>query len=207
MKDLYWFKFIIVDWMLGRIQRLQYDTKGAFMDLCSFYWHKRCNYSLDDAYADVDKELVDRLITKNIIRTEKNIIKIDFLDEQFGDCEEISTKRSISGSKGGKQKAANSKQGVASAKQVLASAKQNVAYKKRKEKNREEVPTYIEFKTFALEKKKSVDTSDLKLKYDSWVVNGWKTGNDKPIINWKNTLLNTLPHIKESKGEENKMVW
>ena len=39
---------------------------------------------------------------------------------------------------------------------------------------------------------------DVELKYLSWVENGWKDGNDKPIKNWKSKLLNTIPHIKES---------
>ena len=36
----------------------------------------------------------------------------------------------------------------------------------------------------------------LKLKYDSWILNGWKNGNGKKIVNWQSTLLNTLPYIK-----------
>lgn len=39
----------------------------------------------------------------------------------------------------------------------------------------------------------------IEFKYDSWVENNWHTGGDKPreIKNWKTTLLNTLPHLKE----------
>jgi len=43
------------------------------------------------------------------------------------------------------------------------------------------------------------------LKYESWRVNDWKTGGKNPrkIKNWKNTLANTIPHLKpteETKG-------
>lgn len=59
------------------------------------------------------------------------------------------------------------------------------------------IPSFDEFKIFALEKKRGVCLSALKMKYDSWIVNDWKNGNDKVIKNWKSTLLNTLPYIKE----------
>jgi Domain of unknown function (DUF4373) len=61
------------------------------------------------------------------------------------------------------------------------------------------IPTLKEFGEFALLKKPNVDKLDVKLKYDSWVENGWKDGNNEKILNWKSKLLNTLPHIKESK--------
>ena len=37
----------------------------------------------------------------------------------------------------------------------------------------------------------------IKSKYQSWVENGWKDGHDKEIKNWKNTLRNTMPYLKE----------
>lgn len=40
---------------------------------------------------------------------------------------------------------------------------------------------------------------NIELKYKSWVANGWKTGKDHPIKNWKTTLLNTIPHIPKEK--------
>lgn len=36
----------------------------------------------------------------------------------------------------------------------------------------------------------------VKSKYESWVDNNWKDGNDKPILNWKLKLKNTIPHLK-----------
>ena len=57
------------------------------------------------------------------------------------------------------------------------------------------VPSYEEFKAYAMAQNLQTDYSRLKLKYDSWVVNEWKDGNDKPIKNWKSKLLNTLPHL------------
>ena len=60
------------------------------------------------------------------------------------------------------------------------------------------IPTFIEFRNYALQNKPLANIKDLKLKYDSWVANGWKDGHDKKILNWKSKILNTLPFIKES---------
>jgi hypothetical protein len=60
------------------------------------------------------------------------------------------------------------------------------------------IPTFIEFRDYALQNKPLANIKDLKLKYDSWVANGWKDGNNKKIVNWKSKILNTLPFIKES---------
>lgn len=59
------------------------------------------------------------------------------------------------------------------------------------------IPDFEEFKIYALEKKSNICLENLKLKYDSWIENGWKNGNGKEIKNWKTNLLNTLPYIKE----------
>lgn len=36
----------------------------------------------------------------------------------------------------------------------------------------------------------------IKVKYDSWLGNGWKNGYGKPITNWKSSLKNTLPFLQ-----------
>lgn len=69
-------------------------------------------------------------------------------------------------------------------------------------------PSLKEFLEYA---KKNLDVAypplepALKLKYESWRINDWRTGGDKPrkIKNWKNTLMNTIPHLKptENKGK------
>ena len=64
-------------------------------------------------------------------------------------------------------------------------------------KSKVNIPDFSEFLKYALEKKPKVSQQDLKLKYDSWVTNDWKNGNDKKISNWRSALLNTLPFIKD----------
>jgi hypothetical protein len=76
--------------------------------------------------------------------------------------------------------------------------------KQEKEEVKEEVkeinnniPNLNSFLSYAIEQKPNVDSEAVKLKYESWINNNWKDGNDKKIINWKTKLLNTLPFIKE----------
>lgn len=72
-----------------------------------------------------------------------------------------------------------------------------------------DIPPFEEFLEYAIEKKPKVKKVDLRLKYESWIVNGWKTGGNKPrkILNWKTTLLNTLPHIEESNGDNHGLIF
>ena len=69
------------------------------------------------------------------------------------------------------------------------------------------IPTLQEFTEFAIAKKPTVDIQSVELKYQSWMENKWRTGGDKPrqIKNWKSTLLNTLPHLKngDTKNAQN----
>lgn len=40
----------------------------------------------------------------------------------------------------------------------------------------------------------------LKSKYETYVDKGWKDGNDKPIINWKNTIKNIVTFLQPDKS-------
>jgi hypothetical protein len=59
------------------------------------------------------------------------------------------------------------------------------------------IPSIEEYIKYAVEKKPDVDKQSVGFKYDAWVQNGWKDGNNKPVGNWKTKLLNTLPYLKE----------
>lgn len=65
------------------------------------------------------------------------------------------------------------------------------------DKEKINIPTYSDFKNFAFLKNSNLDELSVKLKYESWVENGWKDGNNKAIKNWKSKLLNTIPYLKE----------
>jgi len=59
------------------------------------------------------------------------------------------------------------------------------------------IPSIEDYIKYAVEKKPDVDKQSVSFKYDAWVQNGWKDGNNKPIVNWKTKLLNTLPYLKD----------
>lgn len=73
---------------------------------------------------------------------------------------------------------------------------------KPKKPEKPEIPLFNEFLAYAKEKLPEVSKEHLKLKYNAWLENDWKDGNDKPIKNWKSKLLHTLPHIKKEEGKK-----
>jgi hypothetical protein len=81
-----------------------------------------------------------------------------------------------------------------------ASETQVTPNKNDNKENNNTIPSFQEFLAYALEKKPKVSQIDLRLKYDSWKESDWSTnrnGKLHPITNWKTTLLNTLPYLKE----------
>lgn len=79
--------------------------------------------------------------------------------------------------------------------------KQKVTSVKIVKEKKSEIPTFDEFFTFISLIDEYKDKADglkysIKAKYDSWLDNGWKDGNDKPIIQWKTKIRNTLPYLK-----------
>jgi len=81
--------------------------------------------------------------------------------------------------------------------------KEEEEFKEEKENNNL-FPTFIEFLEYAQLKKPNVDPNLLKQKYESWSFNNWTTGKGEKIINWKNTLNNTLPYIDTIKRQNPK---
>jgi hypothetical protein len=67
------------------------------------------------------------------------------------------------------------------------------------------IPSCEEFIAYAVSNVSDINTEEVRLKYESWKVNKWCTnvkGKEKPIKNWKSTLLNTLPYLGRIKPEE-----
>jgi len=87
MDKLQWFKFMPTDWVMGKIQRCPEITQARFMRLICLYWNKECVLSFEDAEIEIDKEHLDILIGKKIIKKENDFICIDFLNEQFKEIE------------------------------------------------------------------------------------------------------------------------
>ncbi len=73
--------------------------------------------------------------------------------------------------------------------------------KEEKEKNNT-MPSLDEFVKYALEKKPNIDIEKVKFKYEAWRLNDWQVQRNnklQPILNWKSTLNNTIPHLGETK--------
>lgn len=77
------------------------------------------------------------------------------------------------------------------------------------------IPGVEEFLYYAKEKINEfgleISDVDLRMKYESWKENGWKTGGNKPkkILNWKTTLLNTLKYLnkkEKSSAKKEKVI-
>jgi hypothetical protein len=83
---------------------------------------------------------------------------------------------------------------------MQSTTNKNVKNVKNEKNDKETIPDYSDFLFYALENKPKVDQVLLKMKYESWKVNGWMTGGktSTKIKNWKSTLLNTLPYIKDA---------
>jgi hypothetical protein len=72
--------------------------------------------------------------------------------------------------------------------------------------NNKQIPEYSEFLSYAIKQVPNINKQDLKLKYDSWIVNEWKDGKDKPIKNWKSKLNNTLPYISKIEIQQPRII-
>ena len=197
-KELPYFKFETSEWDNGTIQMCSRESKGLFIDLCSMYWarlgdvktklavQKLCNGNANALQELIEEEIIDVIEDKIIIH---------FLDYQLKEFNAVSDKRKKAANKRWEQD--TNKQDVnASALQVQS--KSNAIREDKIKEDKNKIPTFIEFRDYALENKPLANIKDLKLKYDSWVANGWKDGHNKKIVNWKSKILNTLPFIKES---------
>jgi hypothetical protein len=76
----------------------------------------------------------------------------------------------------------------------------------KKEKKEIYMPEFSEFLAYAVSQVPNVIQQEVKLKYDSWVVNDWKDGNNKKIVNWKSKLNNTLPFLKKHEIQKERTI-
>ena len=127
-----WYKHSPSDWLAGRISRKSFEVQGAFIHICQLYWVKHGQFTAHQASLEIGKDLLQKLIESEIIKTEGDEIRIEFLDLQMEDLNRLSERRREAGRKGGEVKT------QASAKQNQASAKQTEADKIRLDKIREE---------------------------------------------------------------------
>ena len=155
---------------------------------------------------DVVEKSINELLEEKVI-----FIDGDFLvQKRMVKDNAISNARSKAGKKGAKT--TNNKQNFVATKVATNYENENeVENESVIISKKDKIPTIHEFMNYAKEKlgDENYRTYELsiKFKYDSWIENDWKTSgiNQRPIKNWKTTLLNTLPHLKKlDKKKSNK---
>ena len=106
-KDLPYFKFGVSNWINGNITLEDDSAQGLFVNICAHYWFKSGELKLSEIQKRLSrskKEDFDSLIKNGIIKVKKDIISIEFLDEQLSERGAISAKNSENGKKGGRGK-------------------------------------------------------------------------------------------------------
>lgn len=77
-----------------------------------------------------------------------------------------------------------------------------VDYTKLDQSKVDNIPSLQDFISYGLEQssKNNINVTEtaLSMKYEAWKLNGWVNGNGNKIKNWKSSLINTLPYIKET---------
>jgi len=162
MDKLQWFKFMPTDWVMGKIQRCPEVTQARFMRLICLYWNKECVLSYDDAEIEIDKDHLDILISKKIIKIEDDFLIIDFLNEQLENISETSQKR---------REAVLQRWSKVKQKDTLVSKKDTSVLQNDTEKNRVEK-----------DKKRVDDINDRKLKFAA-TIKDFSTIYDKVMLN------------------------
>jgi hypothetical protein len=167
MDKLQWFKFMPTDWVMGKIQRCPEVTQARFIRLICIYWNKECILNYSDAEIEIDKEHLQILIAKKIVKIENDFLIIDFLNEQLYGIAETSKKRREAVLK----RWSNVKKNDTSVLQMNESVLQNDTEKSREDKSREDKSIDSRKLKFAATLKPFVDEfgrDTLKDFYDYW---------------------------------------
>lgn len=186
-KELPFFKWTPEKYITGDITLCSFESQGVFANLCSFYWAKRCIFSLANAKQRYSKclasfqELLDREIIK--LDSNENLI-IEFLDEQMNEFINLSEKRAKSGRKGGK----------ANAKQMLSKKEAKSIYKEEDKEEDKEEENIIENEKFNFKK------SLLNLGIEVNIVSDWLKVRRKKKASNTETAFNSVKSQIEKSG-------
>ncbi len=107
--ELPYFRFTVSEWLTDDISLESYFHKGAFIDICAYYWTQDCHLTLEKLkkkFTNCENIILD-LIKLDIIKHEKRHDKIEivFLNKQYDLLSEKRKVRQNAGSKGGNAKA------------------------------------------------------------------------------------------------------
>lgn len=137
-KNFPYFKFFPTEWLTGNIAYEDLEIQGLFINVCSIYWQRDGNLSIEDIKRRYKKEnLIESLVSGGFIKVENELILIDFLNEQLDAANHISRKNSENGKKSAALKALKLKENSTS---VETSLNESLTNKnKNKNQSKEEV--------------------------------------------------------------------
>ena len=189
--ELFWFKFIPDDWLIGDITIEDYEIQGVFINVCAYYWKRGENgvamARLKARYKDVKAGLWQRLIDCEVMKVDENqIVRIEFLDDQR---EEILKEKQFLSNAG--KKGAKARWGGNSNIDIDIDKEQD------KEKIKSRVfkpPTLEEVISYCRERENKVDAERFINFYEA---KGWMIGKNK-IKNWKAAVRNWEKSDKDS---------
>ena len=198
-KNFPYFKFIATEWLTGDIVYEDFESQGLFINICALYWQRDGKLSIEDIIRRYKNESIIQSLSGRFFSVNDGMISINFLDEQLVDANHISKVNSENGKKG-----AEKRKMLAVAKQSVSEPSANFSKEKKNKRKEEEenktIPSIDEFVSYALSLKQNVNIENVKLKFNSWLVNDWmvtRQGKDTPIKNWKTTLSNTIQYLGE----------
>lgn len=100
-KELPYFQFEPAQYLTGNIQFCSLDAQGLFINICAIYWQRECNLTLSQIKKKYDKlDLISELIDNDVLKTNSDIIDIEFLNEQFETITKSKSRLSDAGRKG-----------------------------------------------------------------------------------------------------------
>ncbi|CAB4153958.1 hypothetical protein UFOVP627_57 [uncultured Caudovirales phage] len=204
-KNFPYFKFIATEWLTGDIVYEDFECQGLFINICALYWQRDGKLSIEDINRRYKNESIIQSLSGRFFSVNNGFISISFLDEQLIDANHISKVNSENGKKG-----AEKRKMLAVAKQSLSETSANFnkeEEKKNKIKVNNNIPSIDEFLAYAISLKPNVNIENVKLKYNSWLVNDWKInrqGKEVLIKNWKTTLSNTIQYLGEQEINTNR---
>jgi len=135
-KNFPYFKFFPTEWLTGNIAYEDLEIQGLFINVCSIYWQRDGNLSIEDIKRRYKKEnLIDSLLSGGFVKVENDLISIDFLNEQLDAANHISRTNSENGKKSAALKALRLKENSTSVETPLNESSTN----KNKNKSKEEV--------------------------------------------------------------------
>jgi uncharacterized protein YdaU (DUF1376 family) len=85
-KDLTYFKFVVSEWNDGDITTCSFAAQGLFANLCSLYWSREGDLSMEKArkkFKNASEKLWNELKTEKVFREVEGKLVIKFLDEQL----------------------------------------------------------------------------------------------------------------------------